>query len=352
MATIYYDRLLDQLLKVFREISLPGVPCPEHLYHYTTDEKFPKIISDNRLRAYSADSQRKDETEIIHGCELLGELLESELKSVGLSNFTRSLLEHLKFLPGQRRSWVFLACFSSKNDNERLWEKFRSSYCLVFETDPLRYKCVTAPRGLASGQGFWTELAPVIYDRKKQTRLLVKALKALIAILEDTSIIQGISFGPWTSDMVRFTADTLAEFLLSLVVRFKSKEFSDEYEWRVIARPNRTHFSSDAREADKNCECYVKKDGERKYIEMSGIEPEVLIRPGEPIFGLDVSNVKLPIREVVVGPKLSVEMFDHTRLILSDCGRRDVRISKSRHAVKNWFQRAAMARLMRRTYLS
>ena len=343
MGAIYYDRLLNQLVKAFSALSSPDVPCPARLYHYTTDEGFPKIISDHRLRAYSADSQNKDKTEITHGCELLGELLDAKLKSVALSDFTRDLLERLKFLPHQRRPWVFLACFSTENDNERLWEKFRSSYCLNLETDPLRYKGVAAPRGHASGQGFVSELVPVIYEGKKQKKMLVKALGALIAILEDTSIVQGSFFGPCKADMARFPAPTVAEFLLSLIVRFKSKkEFSDEYEWRVVARPDRTSFSSDPLEADRNCECYVRKDEARKYIEMSGVEPEVLFRPGEPIFGLAVPNVKLPIREVVIGPKLrQAEMFDCAQVVLSDCGYGDVPISRSNHAIRNSIRRLA-----------
>jgi hypothetical protein len=126
-------------------------------------------------------------------------------------------------------------------------------------------------------------------------------LDLLIEILEDPSLITGPDPGIWAAESARFIAFTVADFALSFIVPLKRSEFRDEREWRIVARPSHTRFSSDPTEADRNCECFIKAGSSKRYIELAPLEPEEQLIPGVP-FGLPTNPPKLPISAVRVGP--------------------------------------------------
>ncbi len=271
---------------------------PHHLYHYTNEEGVRGILSSHRIWAFSADSQ-KDKEEISHGCALLADLIDKKTKLRPVSAFTGQILSQLRSLPKERSHNIFLASFCEKDDDRKLFNEF-GPFSLHFEIKPPTRPFISAPHGLATGQGFKTELLPAIYDRTEQIDWLNSLLDSLIETLKDPSLIQQSGASPWTAALARFVAVTISDQVLSLIARFKKEEFRKEAEWRIVARPDHTHFSSDVEETDRNCQCYIKTTA-RRYVELSATEPQPRLIPGA-AFGLPIPQLALPISAIRIGP--------------------------------------------------
>jgi hypothetical protein len=301
MNTIYFDSLHEALVaKVFSRVRFSERKCPKQLYHYTTVNGFQGVLADNKFRATSADSS-SDQKEIAYGCELFAKLIETRTGSRAVSTFTRRVLNELESLPKRRVGRVFLASFCERDDCLTLWKGY-GGCCLCFANNPQRRSSfLQAPVALAAGLGFTTEMVPAIYDKSEQDAALGSILDLLIETLEDRSLIAGFETGPWISATSRFVAFTISNLALRLIVCLKSPVFADEREWRVVATPSHLPFSSDPDEADRNCECHIKSNWLKRYVELAAAEPEEQLIPGV-AFGLPTPPLKLPIDAVRIGP--------------------------------------------------
>jgi len=318
VSTIFFDRLNEILVdKVFSRIHIPARSWPGYLCHYTKEEGLRGILRDQRIRAYSADSQENDREEIAYGCKLFAELIDKTTASRKVSTFTGRILTELKSLPKERSCNVFLASFCKKKNDRKLFEEF-GPYSLCFVINPAERIFISAPRGLASEHGFKTELLAAIYDRKEQKIALSSLLSSLVETLEDQSLIRGPD-PPWAAGSAKFIALTISDLALSLITRLKKKEFRRQSEWRIVIRPGHRCFSSDPYEADRNCECYIKTES-RRYVELSATEPEPRLVPGA-VFGLPTPPLKLPIGAVRIGPfKGRNKMAELARQLLDEHG--------------------------------
>jgi len=189
---------------------------------------------------------------------------------------------------------------------------------------------MVAPRGLATGQGFVTEMTPAIYDRAEQQKALTSLLDLLIGTLEDSALISGPDSRPWAAESARFIAFTVADFALSFIVPLKRSQFRDEREWRIIVRPCHTPFSSDPTEADRNCECFIKVGPSKRYVELAPLEPEEQLIPGVP-FGLPTKPPRFPINAVRVGPcEQGEKMAELARRLLDKHGLHSTHVLRSK----------------------
>jgi hypothetical protein len=300
VAAIYFDSLHHALVtRVFEQVHFHTRQRPKYLCHYTTERGFQGVIADNRFRATSADSS-SDRKEISYGCDLFAKLVDVKTASRTVSNFTGKVLNELKSFPGERVGKIFLASFCERDDCLTLWNGY-GGYSLRFPIETHNSVFLSAPRGLATGQGFATQLVPAIYDKNEQQTALGLLLDLLTETLEDRSLIVVSDAGPWAHALASFVALTVSDFALSFIACLKNPAFEDEREWRIVARPCITPFSSDPMEADRNCECYIKTNWSKPYVELTATEPEALLIPGA-VFGLPTPPLKLPIDAVRIGP--------------------------------------------------
>ncbi len=297
MGTIHFDRLSEALeTRVFSRVKFRKRKLPPCLYHYTSMSGLEGIISQNRLWATSAaESPKNDQKEIHYGCELFKKLIDDQL-TTEISPFTVAILHELKTLIVGRVQNIFLTSFCTLDGDEEMHRNF-GGYCLQFPLDNRGSVGVTAPHGLAAGQGFLTELAPAIYDQKDQKAALLSVLNPLLQTLEDRSLIVGIDHGGWARAMAKFVAFTVSDLALTSITRMKGPGFRHEREWRLVVRPCRLRFSSDPTEADRNCEYFIKQGPPKRHVELAPVEPRSTLVPGA-IFGLLQSEPALPVKAV------------------------------------------------------
>lgn len=313
MSPIYVSELHDALVnRVFSKVPLRTRNTPSCLYHYTTGEGVSGVLASSRFRATSAACS-KDKKEITYGCDLFAQLIDRKMAVRKVSSFVGRILTHLKSMPRERVARIFLASFCEKDDCLTLWSY--GGYSLRFLANAESGPFLSAPRGLATGQGFTTTLLPAIYDELEQETVLRSLLDLLIDTLEDPSLIADVE-GVWAPSLANFISLTISDFALSSMVRLKNPKFLDEREWRIVVRPSHTAFSSDPTEGDRNCECYIKRDWIKPYVELSGPEPVGQLRPGT-VFGLMSHLPELPIDAVRIGPcERSDQMAQRARGLL------------------------------------
>lgn len=330
VSTIYFISLYEALVgRVFSNVRLHERKCPNYLYHYTNEKAFRNIVESCRLWATSAsESPRNDQEEIAYGCDLFAQLVEERIASRGVSTFTKRILNDLKSLPRERIDRIFLTSFCEVDDCKKMWGEY-GGYSLRFTTKRQTGVCMSAPRGLATGQGFVTDLVTAVYGKSDQRTALTFLLDRLIETLEDPSLIAGPDPGPRGAASARFIALTVSDLALSFIVRLKHPNFEGEREWRVVVRPWHTHFSSDPKEADRNCECFIKTGPSKRYVELAPAEPEEKLVPGR-LFGMPVDPPKLPIDAVRVGPCVRSKEMTEARQLLDRHGLQTADVLKSK----------------------
>lgn len=282
---------------------------------------------ERRFRATSADSS-SDQKEIVYGCDRFAALIDAKVASNGFSDFTGRILNELRSLPRQRVGRTFLASFCERDDCLTLWKGY-GGYSLCFPTGVQAGAFLTAPRGLATGQGFVTDILPAVYDKSEQETMLRSILDPLVEVLEDRSLINGFETGPYVRSLASFVAFTISSLALRVIVCLKNPAFEDEREWRIVVMPSHTAFSSDPTEADQNCQCYIKTKWSKPYVELSAMEPEERIVPGA-VFGPPTPPPRLPIHQVRIGPcRLGEEMAQRARQLLDKYRLEEVRVLRS-----------------------
>lgn len=327
MNTIYFISLHEALVgRVFSNVRFREREPPNYLHHYTAEKALKNIVDSGRLWATSAsDSPKNDQDEIAYGCDLFTKLIGARMASGRVSTFTGRILNELKSLPRERVGKIFLASFCEMEDYLPMWKDY-GGYSLRFAISPQTGISMGAPRALATGQGFVTEMVPAVYERSEQQKALTSLLRSLIETLEDPSLITGPDPGWWAA---RFIAFTVSDFALSSIVRLKKREFRGEREWRIVVRPCHTPFSSDPTEADRNCECFIKAGPPKRYVELAPLEPEEQLVPGA-AFPPQTDPPKLPIDAVRVGPcTRGGEMIELARQLLNRHGLQTADVLKS-----------------------
>jgi hypothetical protein len=303
VSTIHFIPLCDALVnRVFSRVLFRKRVCSNHLYHYTTKDGFQGILGDNRIRATSAASS-KDREEIAYGCELFAHLIDAKIRSKAPSAFTEQILNELKDQPKDQIPKTFLASFCEQDDCPTLWSYY-GGYCLRFPVNPDCGISLLAP------QAFAAEMVPAIYDRSEQETALVSLLDFLIETIEDQSLIRVREPAP---ELARFVAFTVSQFALPFIVPLKNRRFEHEREWRMVIRPSHKRFSSDSTEGDRNCECFIKTNWSKPFIELCGPTPVDSRAPAI------LYVPKLPLDAVRIGPcdksatalKLSRQLLDH-----------------------------------------
>jgi hypothetical protein len=341
MGTIYVDRLSEALeARVFSRVKFRERRLPHYLYHYTNKDGLEGIISQNRLWATSAaESPKNDQEEIHYGCDLFKQLIDDQLTTKRVSEFTAGILDDVKSLIVERIQNIFLTSFCTLDDDERMYKTF-GGYCLRFPVDNRKDLRVVAPRGLAARQGFLTELVPAIYDRREQKAALLSLLNPLLQTLEDRSLIVDIDYGGWAPAMARFVAFTVSDLALTSLTRMKGPGYRRESEWRLVVRPCRLRFSSDPTEADRNCECFIKQGPPKRHVELAPREPQPTLTAGA-VFGLPHSEPALPVETVRVSSCQHDEEAASVRQLLSKHDLHTVAVLKSRvHTpITHWLHR-------------
>ena len=256
--------IFEYLARVVAGIRRSLMPDPvlPNLYHYTSDSGLIGITTTRSLRATCADCLA-DSTEIHHGAELLAEIVDSRLaKQTQFRKLTRLVLERLRTQPQERKSKTYIACFCESSDLAHLWDRY-GSYCLRFS--------VAGDSGPQLKPRAWNvsvQFVQAIYGVRDQYSALASLVEQVCVALEDRSTIQGDIDGPWTQSIVQYLSFWVAELALDVLVSFKSEQYADEREWRLVVRPQQIPCWSDKLGPDRDFGALVKQEDGRRYVEL------------------------------------------------------------------------------------
>lgn len=231
------DDTVDPGMRIVTEAlesrALPGVnPAkrPPSLFHFTDLSGFEGIHASKKLWA-SHVASLNDPSEGVHGRRLARRFLEQHKGDSPKDLFARLVLHLLD--PANSHSLLeidiqpYVVSFCARKDGAIHWLAYgREGTGLAIDFDP--WSLVPADAG--KGLGF--ELAPVIYKRAEQVKVLADLLDVVWAVLPDATA----DLGPHDEKFLRhYAAHATAVFMTLATARMKKYAFRDEREWRLIA---------------------------------------------------------------------------------------------------------------------
>lgn len=279
-------------LKRLLKNSLKNSFHPEKniLYHYTNIESLKSIIMGGRFRASNA-MFLNDKLEVVHlrklvrgiSAEVSNSL--SRADQASFTNFVEGLFDHtIRILAKD----IFILSFSSKFDSLPLWNNFgkNDGYCLGFDFDKFidKFRNGNHIKLLNTASSIGKELDTSVFFNNVEyiDSLKIKRLREYVELLfKIKDISNKASQEEESKELINIIS------LQILLIGYFSKEncFSDEHEFRVII--------------------YI-KDSPRdiiKYRIYNGI-----IIPFIEIELKDKTTELLPIKEIVIGPKINIDI--------------------------------------------
>jgi Protein of unknown function (DUF2971) len=271
---------------------------PELLYHYTDVTGLIGICSSGTLWATNLRFMN-DAKELAHSRKLMRDVL-AEAKAQAKSPAQVELIEEI----GRRTSaqWAgypdfYSVSFVTKGDLLSQWRGYGSSgggYAIGFDAARL----VRPPSSYPQPQRF---LNRVIYDEATQLRILRDVADAMLALFATVD--------PTGSGLTQARARVFSALgeVVGFVFTFKDPAWAEEQEWRAV------------------------------YVVPSGALEGVRFRPGGgvavPYVNLAIGTGPeggLPIREIVVGPRVDTDTAVRSlELLLASSGYSDVDITLS-----------------------
>jgi len=202
---------------------------PEYLYHYTTVDAFISIVEKQELWA-SNIFYLNDTAEFHLATTRAEELLRAQIDSE-TDTKKREELENMSGLLGGATSRVtrmapyFVCSFSAKEDDLNQWRAYcrNGGVAIGFRHDDLEW--LVERQGL----GFAPLLVSCIYEEEEQRRAVHAAIHDAVKLSPGGRIGASMS----AQEIDEFRAGVL-ELLLGKKA-IKSKDFSGENEWRLIA---------------------------------------------------------------------------------------------------------------------
>lgn len=318
VLTIATFPFLEKVLAVVNSTRLSLMPdaLPQYLYHYTNASGFIGIATNRNLRAGSA-VLLQDKSEIRHGVELLAQIVDSRLaQDRRLRTVSELVLKRIQIRSLERIDKTYVACFCQAHDLKSQWDRY-GAYCLRFpvygNSGPLLRPCAS---------GLFMQFIKVVYDDARKRSSLTRLVEQVTGALEDQTNFPGNVSGPWTKIIADAVAGWVSELVLDVLVSFKSDDYSDEMEWRLVVRPKYDPGSTDRISPDRYLEAIVKNADGKKYVELFAHTPLVSsTQPGRP---------PIPFDSVTVCRcKESNSLRGLARRILNDNSRPDISINLS-----------------------
>jgi hypothetical protein len=241
MALKEGDMTVEQSLAALlheRAATLRADPPPE-LHHYTSASGLQGILESHCLRATHTD-HLNDPTEVRYTKDLVRRRLTAYIareEDAGVRQILQLVADSPFSVTEDPSPDHFIACFCENNDLLSQWRSYGNSgggYSLTFATDGLRR--LTQARAAADPRGrhaLEADLIKVVYNETDQTELVDAGIERFVAP------IRGLySLGePDTAPFDRWgVVASLSYFFYDLYIRFKHPAFSEECEWRLVAK--------------------------------------------------------------------------------------------------------------------
>ncbi len=214
-------------------LALNDVP-PRFLYHYSVTEPVVSILEKNELWATNAVFMN-DESEIRYAANTLRQILKDvandpEFISVDVENLSRALTP-LERVLANLHSYVevFVACFSSEQDQLSQWRAYGQSggLSIGFDSSGLRKLIDDQPGNLA--------LVQVSYDDTENSRRIYALVKSWLAMYLE-SLHKDARTKPHVEAML------FAQSFALHAISIKDNAFAEEKEWRLVwVRPRFPH---------------------------------------------------------------------------------------------------------------
>ncbi len=319
MSTVLPIPLMEHVLEAVNDIRRSIMPArlPNYLYHYTKEEGFLGIVKSRSLRA-SCATCLNDKSEIRHGAEILAEIIHCRLaRKNSLRHFTRLVLTRLKSQPLERIDKTYVACFCEEHNVKSQWDRY-GSYCLRFPTD-----IDSGPRLRPKLSNVFVQFVEAIYKSHLKRASLTTLVERITEALENRSNVQGDVHGPWTDSIVDIITFSISELALDVLVSFKSEEYTNELEWRLVIRPKQDLCGSDRHSPDQAFKVMiVEGDYGNKYIELFVPPPANSFMP--------LARSPIPFDSIIIGPcEEAQRLRELAKRVLSENSRSDIPIELS-----------------------
>jgi hypothetical protein len=282
--------------------QIPPLP-PHTLYHYTDVHGLRGIIESNSLSA-SAAYYLNDSSEVEYGCRLINEELKQWIElNKAQESVAATVLSGLQLLFMQplsevsRRSNIFVSCFCEEDNLLSQWRAYgqKGGYSLGFGVGGLSNGLV------APGPYNPLRLVQVIYSDGLQLERIRSVLRQSVTAVGEAVEAKHVDAGQ-LMNFVRDVIVAIQELLLDEVVSFKHPAFSDEREWRVVAR------------LDLRAELPPSKPTPGKPLHQFRQSGGYVV----PFIELGSKKEKLPLASVRFGPSLDFKRYeDSIRMLLA-----------------------------------
>ena len=282
-----------------------------NLYHYTTANGLIGIINSNCLWATSAIFLN-DSNEIKYGLDLISQTLIEYSNNISDTILKRLIKKTLQALNNPRYLSldIYITCFSEKPDQLSQWKGFAnqgSGFSVGFDSKELFFNKRSYPYVLCS-------LKKVKYDEIIQKNILVKDLNSFYEKL----IKIKPEFYKYES-LEDEASSVLAYSLFKHSIYFKHKAFEEENEWRIVT-PDLSTFNGIRNKEAVIVKFMSNNNNIIPYIELK-------LKPKHSSFR---NKQKLPIDEIIIGPKISFEINKKSVLkILDHNGFKEIKITNS-----------------------
>lgn len=304
------NKFLDELSQI-SSVSMYGEQelndYNKTLYHYTSDIGLLGIISSNRLHATSA-LFLNDSNEIQYGLKLIQEILSdiARMEKKSLATFIAEAIVSRKniFTSKDDVFDTYIACFSEHKDMLSQWKGFSnqgSGYSIGFDSTQLKHN-------YRSESFDAVPIRKVVYSFNKQEDIVLEEINKCMRLAEKYKIELNKD-----QNSLNKIIDMLCFNLVKISTCFKGAAFSEEAEWRAVFTLSRIFPQETVKIKYKTNESII------PYLELD-LSPKHSTSPSE----------KLPINEIVIGPKVDYESnkLSITKL-LNQNGFNNVLISKS-----------------------
>lgn len=277
---------------------------PDVLYHYTRAGRLLDICRQNAVHATHVRFM-SDAAEMYHGRDLLRDVVQSQL-SDWTAEEAKTLEDSLLIFSQSQEGDlppVFAVCFSERWDDAAQWDRYAedgTGYAIGFAGSAL------GPHFRKKG-GNWIDsafLVPVIYEEDQQRRLLSQIVEKARRLAEP---YRQSGTEKEFEDRCALIGHYAGWALMRLMARSKGEAFASEKEWRMIFTPGPAVTQSLSSVAG------VKPTG-------AGIVPFVTLEYFVALQGGTSEADRLPIVQVVHGPRTRPESPEATRIVLNGHG--------------------------------
>jgi hypothetical protein len=221
--------LSDDLIDLGTRLTAKALTAPRgpaRLYHYTTAQGLVGILGGRHVSLWASRVlSLNDVLEVHHGLELARALLDEKPVDELGKRFLAAAREALPTEPGHvgKIVWdTYVMSFSEDDDLLPQWVHYADrggGYSVGFDRARLR-------DAVASQAPSFTQLGPVIYDVKKQRRLLGEMRDHFLERLREE--------GRMAPDALAVAAEVFWICITNLCVCFKAPAHKVEREWRLF----------------------------------------------------------------------------------------------------------------------